>query len=140
MALRAAEHVSAQQVVASAQPVFQTLSILEKTTTSERLVLNTKLLGMRLTKFLELVSRLVHDLRGPQRRSQVQMHAYVIQKLLPCLVQSVENAMNRPMNAYDRASRHIHFTAVKTSTECLTKVIDLGSFAKKRFNLDCHVW
>ena len=59
------KHVAAQQVVAAAKPVFQTLAILEKTTTSERLVLNIKLLGMRLTKFLELGGRLgtIHILR-----------------------------------------------------------------------------
>ena len=59
------KHVAAQQVVVAAKPVFQTLAILEKTTTSERLVLNIKLLGMRLTKFLELGGRLgtIHILR-----------------------------------------------------------------------------
>ena len=59
---------------------------------------------------------LVHDLRGPQRRSKVQMHVYVIQKLLNCLVHSVENAIQRPMNAYDRASRQFFFNIVKQST------------------------
>ena len=119
------QHVAAQQVVAAAKPVFQTLAILEKTTTSERLVLNIKLLGMRLTKFLELGGRLVHDLRGPQRRSKVQMHVYVIQKLLHCLVHAVENAIQRPMNAYDRASRQLFFGIVKQSTESITKLFTL---------------
>ena len=111
--------------MAAAKPVFQTLAILEKTTTSERLVLNIKLLGMRLTKFLELGGRLVHDLRGPQRRSKVQMHVYVIQKLLHCLVHAVENAIQRPMNAYDRASRQLFFGIVKQSTESITKLFTL---------------
>ena len=109
----------------AAKPVFQTLAILEKTTTSERLVLNVKLLGMRLTKFLELGGRLVHDLRGPQRRTKVQMHVYVTQKLLHFLVQAVENAIQRPMNAYDRASRHLFFGIVKQSTEAITKLFTL---------------
>lgn len=122
VALRAAEHVAAQQVVAAAQPVFQTLSILEKTTTMERLVLNIKLLGMRLTKFLDLGARLVHDLRGSQRRTRVQVHVYAIQRLLTPLVGAVESAIQRPMNAHDRASRHLFFSIVKQNTESVTKL------------------
>ena len=122
VAFRAAEHTAKAQVVHAVQPVFQTLAILEKTTSAERLVLNVKLLGMRLTKFLELGSRLVHDLRGHDRRAQVQMHVYVIQKLVHCMVQSVENTIQRPMNAYDRASRTFFFATVKQNTEAVTKL------------------
>ena len=108
VALKAAEHVAIQDVVAARQPVLQTLAILEKTTNSERIVLNIKLLGMRLNQYVELCGRHVHDLFGPQRRARVQMHIFVIQKLLPYLVYSLENSINRPKNAYDRASRGNH--------------------------------
>ena len=122
VAFKAAEHTAKAQVISAVQPVFQTLAILEKSTTSERLILNVKLLGMRLIKFLELGSRLVHDLEGPKRRVKVQMHVYVIQKLIHSLVQSVDNSIHRPMNANDRASRTFFFSTVKQSTEAVTKL------------------
>lgn len=122
VALRAAEHVAGQQVVAVGQPVFQTLAILEKSTASKQLFLNIKLLGMRLVKFLELCGRRVHDLRGPQRRGRVEMHVSVVDKLLPILVQVSQNAINRPMNAYDRASRDLFFGLVRQSTEAVVKL------------------
>lgn len=144
VALRAAEHVAAQQVIASAQPVLQTLVILEKATTSERLVINLKLLGMRLTKFLEIGSRLVHDLSGSQRRSRIQMYIYVIQRLLPSLVQAVEGAIQRPMNTYDRSGRYLFFTVIKQNIENIAKAFtsrqkedensDIGRFVK---SVDC---
>ena len=70
VALRAAEHVAVQEVLATRGPVLQTLAILEKTTTSDRMVLNVKLLGMRLNQFIEICGRNVHDLRGPQRQGK----------------------------------------------------------------------
>ena len=44
------------------------------------------------------------------------MHIYVIQRLLPYLVQSLENALHRPKNANDRASRDMFFDVVRKST------------------------
>ena len=70
VALRAAEHVAVQEVLAARLPVLQTLAILEKTTSSDRMVLNVKLLGMRLNQFIEICGRNVHDLRGPQRQGK----------------------------------------------------------------------
>ena len=75
VALRAAEHVAVQEVLAARLPVLQTLAILEKTTSSDRMVLNVKLLGMRLNQFIEICGRNVHDLQGPQRQGN---HKFVL--------------------------------------------------------------
>ena len=76
VALRAAEHVAVQEVLAARLPVLQTLAILEKTTSSDRMVLNVKLLGMRLNQFIEICGRNVHDLRGPQRQGKQTKKIY----------------------------------------------------------------
>ena len=122
VALRSSEHMAAQQLVQCVHPVLQTLSILEKSSTSDRLTLNVKLLGMRLTKFLELSGRKLHDLRGPQRRARLQTQAYIVTKVFPSLVNSMENALQRPNNVYDRAAKHLFFNVVKQSTESMVKL------------------
>ena len=48
--------------------------------------------------------------------ARIRMHIYVIQRLLPYLVQSMENALQRPKNANDRASRDMFFDVVRKST------------------------
>ena len=125
VALRSSEHMAAQQLVTAVHPVLQTLSILEKSSTTDRLTLNVKLLGMRLTKFLELSGRNVHDLRGPQRRARLQTQAYIITKVFPSLVNAIENALQRPNNVYDRAAKHLFFSVVKQSTESMVKLFTL---------------
>eukprot|EP00093_Oithona_nana_P006301 06301.XXX_51601_49546_1 [CDS] Oithona nana genome sequencing. len=127
VALRSSEHLAAQQLVTAVHPVLQTLSILEKSSTTERLTLNSKLLGMRLSKFLQLLSLKIGDLRGPQRRSSLQKYAYLIQKVLPNLIQSIDNSIHRPMNAYDRAARHLFFNTVKDSIESIRKLFSTPS-------------
>ena len=122
VALRSSEHMAAQQLVTCVHPVLQTLSILEKSSTSDRLTLNVKLLGMRLTKFLQLSGRKIHDLRGPQRRGRLQTQAYIVTKVFPSLVNSIENALQRPNNVYDRAAKHLFFNVVKQSTESMVKL------------------
>ena len=123
VALRSSEHLAAQQLVNAVHPVLQTLSILEKSSTTERLTLNAKLLGMRLTKFLQLVARHLIDLRGPPRRASLQKHSYLVQKVLPHLFQSIDNSIQRPINAYDRAARHLFFNTVKESIESIRKLL-----------------
>ncbi len=126
VALRVAEHVSAQQVVTAAQPVFQTLHILEKSCLAKQVVLNVKLLGMKMTKFLELCGRKVHDIRVQPQQAKVQANVYIVNKLFPILVQALGNSIARPNNAYDRASRDYFFGLVRQATENIVKGFTTG--------------
>ena len=136
IALRAAEHASAQQVVAAGEPVLQTLGILERSSVSKQIFLNMKLLGMRLTKFLELCGRRVHDLKGPKRQSKVQANVYAISRLFPSLIHTLENTLSRPNSACDRASKDIMFSLVRWAVKAIVHDFTTTDTDESQINSD----
>ena len=123
-ALGLSEETACKQALESAYPALQTLEILEKSINYKNMFLNIKIFGVRLLKFLEVTALQYHDLRHPDRKTEILVHTTLVKKILPSLIQSLSDSLKKSRSQEAQRSKEFFFGLTKNALQAIINVFE----------------
>ena len=128
------EHFLVRSLVALSKPVLESMEALEKSSGYKNFFINLKLFGSKLHSFMEEVSLRTRDLGSELTANDLIMESDTVKKLLPVLIQSMQESLKHPVNCHTRTNREYFFNVMRKSLNRIPEIFKGHHKARSAFN------